>query len=89
MIPALLPYIMIGMRIGLTHAIRAMVLAEMFILVGFGQLLHNAAFAISTTDVIALLVMISSVGLIGNMMLRRLTWFLAPWSRSFSADGSR
>lgn len=89
MVPSLLPYIMIGMRIGLTHAIRAMVLAEMFIVIGFGRLLHNAAFAMSTTEVLALLVLIAAVGLVGNVILHRLTLALAPWSGIIEGGDAR
>ena len=40
--PALYPYLLTGARIGLVHAIRAMVLAEMFVIIGYGGLVHRS-----------------------------------------------
>ena len=42
LLPALYPYILAGMRNGLAHAIRAMVIVEMYIIVGFGGVVFNA-----------------------------------------------
>ena len=79
MVPALLPYVLVALRVGLTHAIRAMVVAEMFILVGFGRLLNDQAFAMSTAPVLALLVMIAAVGMTANALLNLAARIAAPW----------
>ena len=56
LLPALYPYIITAMRIGLVHAIRAMVVAEMFIILGYGGLIYRAGYAPSTAPLLALLV---------------------------------
>jgi ABC-type nitrate/sulfonate/bicarbonate transport system permease component len=87
MVPALLPYVLVALRVGLTHAIRAMVVAEMFILVGFGRLLHEQAFALSTAPVLALLLMIAAVGMAANGLLQFLARLAAPWHAAAQAEG--
>ena len=47
-LPALFPFLLTGARVGLVHAIRAMVMAEMYVLVGFGGLLHQTGLSTST-----------------------------------------
>jgi len=87
MVPALLPYILVAMRVGLTHAIRAMVVAEMFILVGFGRLLQDSAYAISTAPVLGLMLLIALVGMAANGLLLLAARLLAPWHAA--AGGAR
>jgi ABC-type nitrate/sulfonate/bicarbonate transport system permease component len=79
-LPALLPYVLVALRIGLTHAIRAMVLAELFVIVGFGKLLHDTGFDLSTAPMLGLLLLIAAVGIAANMILDTLARVLAPWS---------
>lgn len=79
-LPALLPYMLVALRIGLTHAIRAMVLAELFVIVGFGKLLHDTGFDLSTAPMLGLLLLIAAVGIAANMLLDMLARVLAPWS---------
>jgi hypothetical protein len=57
LMPALYPYLITGARIGLVHAIRAMVVAEMYVIVGYGGLIqripqheHGAATASDYVD---------------------------------------
>jgi ABC-type nitrate/sulfonate/bicarbonate transport system permease component len=80
LLPALLPYVLVALRIGLTHAIRAMVVAELFVLVGVGRLLHDAGFDISTARILSLLVVIAAVGIAANALLSFAARWLAPWS---------
>jgi ABC-type nitrate/sulfonate/bicarbonate transport system permease component len=79
MVPALYPYVVTGARLGLVHAIRAMVVAEMFIIVGYGGLVYNSGLEISTAPVLALLLTLMVVGVAANQLLRRAGRFLAPW----------
>jgi ABC-type nitrate/sulfonate/bicarbonate transport system permease component len=81
-LPAILPYVMVALRIGLTHAIRAMVVAELFVLVGFGKLLHDSGFDMSTAPMLALLVLIAAVGIAANVVLDTLARWVAPWSNA-------
>jgi len=70
LLPALYPYVITAMRIGLVHAIRAMVVAEMFIIVGYGGLIYRAGLSLSTAPLLALLVTLMLVGVIANARLR-------------------
>jgi ABC-type nitrate/sulfonate/bicarbonate transport system permease component len=79
LLPALYPYLITAARIGLVHAIRAMVIAEMFIIVGYGGLIYSAGLAISTAPLLALLFMLMIVGVAANAILGRLGRRLVPW----------
>lgn len=79
LLPALYPYIVAGMRIGLAHAIRAMVIAEMYVIVGFGGVVYNAGVEISTVSLIGALLTIMVVGVVLTEMLKWLGRRTAPW----------
>jgi ABC-type nitrate/sulfonate/bicarbonate transport system permease component len=81
MLPALFPYLLAGARIGLTHAIRSMVLAQLFIVSGIGGLLNEAGMDVSTARLLALLVVIMGIGLAASHGLGRVADWLAPWQR--------
>jgi ABC-type nitrate/sulfonate/bicarbonate transport system permease component len=85
LLPALLPYVLVALRIGLTHAIRAMVVAELFVLVGIGRLLHDAGFDISTARILSLLAVIAAIGIAANALLSLITRWVAPWSAAQEA----
>ncbi|HEX4366338.1 MAG TPA: ABC transporter permease subunit [Rhodopila sp.] len=82
MLPALFPYLLAGSRIGLTHAIRSMVLAQLFIVSGIGGMLNEAGMDVSTARLLALLVVIMAIGLIASHGLGRLADWLAPWQKA-------
>ena len=79
LLPALYPYLFTAGRIGLLHAIRAMVVAEMFIIVGYGGLIHNAGLDISTAPLLGLLVTLMLLGILANVSLRAAGRLIAPW----------
>jgi NitT/TauT family transport system permease protein len=79
MLPALFPYLFTGARIGLTHAIRAMVVAEMFVEVGYGGLLHNAGLTVSTAPLLGLILLLMALGVFANWTLVQTSRILAPW----------
>jgi ABC-type nitrate/sulfonate/bicarbonate transport system permease component len=79
LLPALYPYLITGARIGLVHAIRAMVVAEMFIIVGYGRLLQSSGYAMSTAPLLSLLLTLSLLGVAANLLLLRAGRLLAPW----------
>jgi ABC-type nitrate/sulfonate/bicarbonate transport system permease component len=79
MLPALYPYILVGMRIGLAHAIRAMVIAEMYVIVGFGGVVYNAGVEISTVSQLGALLTIMLVGVALNEALKWFAQRTAPW----------
>ena len=79
-LPALYPYLITGARIGLIHAIRAMVMAEMFVIIGYGALINQAGMEINTSSLLGLLLTLAFVSLIANAMLSQWGKHLAPWS---------
>ena len=79
LLPALYPYLLAGARIGLIHALRAMVMAEMFVLVGYGALIHQTGLDLSTAPLLALLVVLMTVSLGANAVLQHVGRICAPW----------
>ena len=79
LLPALYPYVLTAMRIGLVHAIRAMVVAEMFIILGYGGLIYRAGFSVSTAPLLGLLLTLMLVGVAANAVLSRAARTIAPW----------
>jgi len=82
LLPALHPYILIAARIGLTHALRAMITAQMFIGAGYGGLINNAGLDLSTAGFFALIVMLMAVSVTATGMLRWAAHRTAPWYAS-------
>lgn len=79
MLPSLYPYLLAGARIGLVHAIRAMVIAEMFVIVGYGGLIHQTGLDISTAPLLGLLLTLMIVSLLLDFVLRTAGRWAAPW----------
>jgi len=88
MLPALYPYLITGARIGLVHAIRAMVVAEMYVIVGYGGLIHKTGLLTSTAPLLGLLVTLMAVSIAANAALRRVGKRLAPWYEERTAPAS-
>lgn len=78
-LPALYPYLLTGARIGLVHAIRAMVMAEMFVIIGYGGLVHRSGLLVETGPLLGLLLTLMIVSLLFNWLLREAGRRLAPW----------
>ena len=78
-LPAIYPYLLTGARIGLVHAIRAMVLAEMFVIIGYGGLIHRSGLLVETGPVLGLLISLMIVSLFFNWLLGAAGRLLAPW----------
>jgi len=79
LMPALYPYLITGARIGLVHAIRAMVVAEMYVIVGYGGLIHKTGLNMSTAPLLGLLITLMVVSLLATTALRMAGRRLAPW----------
>lgn len=77
--PALYPYLLTGARIGLVHAIRAMVLAEMFVIIGYGGLVHRSGLSVDTAPLLSLLITLMIVSLSLNWALEAAGRRVAPW----------
>lgn len=79
LLPALYPYLVTGARISLVHAIRAMVVAEMYVIVGYGGLIHKTGLLVSTAPLLGLLLTLMGVSILANWLLRVAGDWLAPW----------
>ena len=79
MIPAIYPYLLTAARIGLVHAIRAMVTAELFVIVGYGGLIHQSGLSIETGPLLGLILTLMIVSLLGDLILRGVGRWVAPW----------
>jgi len=79
LLPALYPYLITGARIGLVHAIRAMVVAEMYVIVGYGGLIHKTGLSTSTAPLLGLLITLMAVSMVANTTLYVAGRWLAPW----------
>ncbi len=86
LLPALHPFILIAARVGLVHALRAMVTAEMFISAGFGGMLNNAALDISTANLFGLIVILMAISMCATLILRSIADRSAPWYTSRFSD---
>jgi ABC-type nitrate/sulfonate/bicarbonate transport system permease component len=79
MLPASFPYLLTAARIGLGQSLRGMIVAELFVIVGIGGLIHDAGQEISTARYFALLMLLMILALAANELLRWVSWKLAPW----------
>ncbi len=86
-LPALFPYLITGARLGLVHAIRAMVVAEMFVIVGYGGLIFQTGQDLSTSPILAYLVTIMIVSIGANLVLQWIGRRIAPWYDARMAAG--
>lgn len=81
-LPALFPYLITGARLGLVHAIRAMVVAEMFVITGYGGLIFKTGLDISTAPLLSYLLVLMAVSIGANLLLRGIGRRVAPWYES-------
>ena len=82
LLPALYPYLMTGARLGLVHAIRAMIMAEMFVITGYGGLIFQTGLDLSVAPLLAYLALLMIVGTVASRTLQVLGDATAPWYAS-------
>jgi NitT/TauT family transport system permease protein len=81
-LPATLPAVMTGLRLGLGRGVVGVIVAEMYVsLAGVGQLLQLYGNAGRTAELIALATLVALCGSAGVVGLRRLETRLSPWRR--------
>jgi ABC-type nitrate/sulfonate/bicarbonate transport system permease component len=85
--PSVYPYLVAGARIGLIHAIRAMVMAEMFVILGYGGLIHQTGMMADTEPLIGLLVTLMFVSVLATWLLRLVGNKAAPGYEQRVAGG--
>lgn len=82
LMPSLHPYVQIAARIGLTHALRGIVTAQMFVSTGYGGLLNNAGLDMSTAGLFSLIVVLMVASTCATACLRWYARRSAPWYTS-------
>jgi NitT/TauT family transport system permease protein len=85
-IPAALPFIFTGLRVGIGRAVNAMITAELFfVAVNLGQMLKTRSNAFDTASAFALIFVISLFGLACQEGMRFAERRLIPWHRGNEA----
>ena len=80
-LPATLPFLAAGLRMGLGRALRGIILAETYILIGYGGLIGNYGNqSISTAPVLALILTIMFLGSGLTTVLEKLQERFMPWA---------
>jgi ABC-type nitrate/sulfonate/bicarbonate transport system permease component len=81
-VPGSLPFVIAGLRLGLSTAIKGMVIAEIWVTVGIGLLLKNFGVFLRLDLFFALAIVIIAIGLISTSLLKMLENRLRPWTRA-------
>lgn len=80
-LPATMPYVMAGLRMGLSRSLRGIILAETYILVGYGGLIGEYGNqSVTTEPVLALILTIMILGSGGATLLEKLQERFIPWA---------
>lgn len=79
LLPALYPYLVTGARLGLIHAIRAMIMAEMFVITGYGGLIFQTGLDLSVGPLLAYLLLLMIFSTSATAILQRIGNATAPW----------
>jgi ABC-type nitrate/sulfonate/bicarbonate transport system permease component len=79
LLPALYPYLITGARLGLIHAIRAMIVAEMFVITGYGGLIFQTGLDLSLGPLLAYLLLLMIFSTTATAILQRIGNATAPW----------
>lgn len=79
--PASLPYIFTGLRLGIGRAVRAMIVAEIFLaIVNLGAILENAGTRFQTDIQLAIVVTISIIGVVMQASVTGIERLAIPWN---------
>jgi sulfonate transport system permease protein len=80
LLPASLPYVVTGLRLGILHGMVGMVLAGFFLeSSGIGGMLYEEASSFRTAGLMAGLATVAALGVAASVGLRRLERAFAPW----------
>ncbi len=81
LLPGALPAIMAGLRLAVGRSIVSLIAAEMYVSVkGVGRLVQVYSTSDRAADIFVLVLVISSLGFAGVVLLRKIETLLAPWS---------
>jgi ABC-type nitrate/sulfonate/bicarbonate transport system permease component len=81
-VPGSLPYMIAGLRLGLSTAIKGMVIAEIWVAVDTGLLLKNFGTFLRLDLFFALSFVIIAIGVVSTRLLKVLENRLRPWTRA-------
>lgn len=82
-LPASLPSIMVGLRIGISRCIDGVIIAEMiFTVIGFGGLIFNAADKLELGLAVALVLVLAAISIALNEIMKYLTKRVVAWKES-------
>lgn len=80
LLPASLPYVFTGLRIGVGRAVRGMIVAELFLaVVNLGALLESAGGSFDTSVQLAVIVTISVMGVVFQSAVQGVERWAIPW----------
>lgn len=82
LIPGLYPYAITGIRLGLIHALRAMIMAEMFVITGFGGLIYQAGMDITVTYMMSYILLLMLFSVLATSLVEYFGHKSAPWYRA-------
>jgi ABC-type nitrate/sulfonate/bicarbonate transport system permease component len=83
MLPAMLPFVVTGLRLGLVRAIHGMIVAELFFAaVNLGALMKRDAARFDSAGVLAVIAVLAVFGLLVHEGLKALEWKLFPQKRA-------
>jgi NitT/TauT family transport system permease protein len=69
-VPAAMPYILVGVRLGLAAAVQGMVIAELWVLTGIGEVLKNLAQFRRLSEFFAIVILIVGSALLLSGLIR-------------------
>ncbi|MDG6995986.1 MAG: ABC transporter permease [Nitrososphaerota archaeon] len=82
-LPASLPQIMVGLRLGITRAIDGVIIAEMvFSVSGLGGMIFDTADKVQLNLAVALVIILSVIGLAVNEIMKYLSKKAVPWKET-------
>lgn len=88
-LPATLPFIFAGLRMGLIHALRGVILAQTFIEFAYGGLIAQMGKqSADTAPILALILTLMILGYGLRVLLEKTEGWLFPWSEETEAMGS-
>lgn len=85
-LPAALPEIVTGIRLGAGIALLAAIAAEMLAgQSGLGYLLYDAGFSLRTADMFAIMAMVGVLGLLFNLLVQQMSRLFIGWHLAMTA----
>ena len=82
-LPASVPFVMTGLRLGIGHAVIGMIVAQMFLaLSGLGKLLVNYGDAFKTDYVFAVVIVVGILGVVLTEVVKQVERRFAHWKES-------